>query len=251
VLRGSKIVRPHEVLIIDLYDPKRERWGDSDGPTANACMTFSQFWGTLKRRLAQFEIPDTELPLETPKYVYTKHQFSSLFRIVHEQVERLLPRAIIIDNATYLDNYTVDLLMRVRDLHFPRCALILCARMERNATPDEPLRHIFKVKRSQKDSLDGLTDAQMAYLPEMVLSQVQELDFYKIVLEEVFASLEADLADDVVNHADSVAERLWTRTNQDWRVIIRIQGLLDLALGPEPQKRMVTMKLIEQVLEQL
>lgn len=246
---GSGLLRPHEVLKIDLWNAELESWGLEDGSYASACLAFTLLWGELAKRLAVHDGGYPTFTLSEPKKVYKKSQFASLFRVVKEAVDTFRPRAIIIDNASYLDAFALDRLMDIRNRRFPRCALILCARLERHATPDEPLKKLF---RSTSVAHEGMTDAEAAYIPDpLVMQQLTEAEFYEIVVEALLNNVEATITEAFIAEllAGDVLERLWQRVNLDWRIITRIETLMDYRLGP--QERVMTMDVINWVLEQL
>lgn len=248
---GSKIVRSREVIKIDLWNSELEVWGAEDGAYASACMTFSLLWGELAQRRISLGAFDTPSVLAKPKTMYKRSQFASLFRIVKDAVAEMRPRAIIIDNATYLDTFALDRLLDVRNKRFPLCALILCARQEKHATPDEPFRELFRTSAAENGAM---TDAEAMYIPEVLrLQQLEELEFYEVVADRLLKSFNAELPDAfVVALLESdVLEQMWKKINKDWRVMARIETLIDFKLGPAPRQRVMTLDVINWALDQL
>lgn len=249
--RDSKIVRPREVIKIDLWNSKLEAWGAEDGVYASACITFSLLWGELAQRQVPLDDVGTSPALAKPKTVYKRSQFASLFRIVKDAVAEMRPRAIVIDNATYLDTFALDRLLDVRNKRFPLCALILCGRQEKHATPHEPFRKLFRASAAEQGAM---TDAEAVYIPEVLtLQQLRELEFYEVVADRLLKSFEIDLTEAFVAALleSDVLDRMWQKINQDWRVMTRIETLIDFKLGPDPRQRVMTLDVINWALSQL
>lgn len=48
-----------------------------------------------------------------------------------------------------------------------------------------------------------------------------------------------------------VLDRMWQKINKDWRVMTRIETLIDFKLGPDPRQRIMTFDGINWGLDQL
>lgn len=97
-----------------------------------------------------------------------------------------------------------------------------------------------------------MTDAEAAYIPDpLVMQQLTEAEFYEIVVEALLNNVEATITEAFIAEllAGDVLERMWQRVNLDWRIITRIETLMDYRLGP--QERVMTMDVINWALEQL
>lgn len=218
---GSTIVRAHEVLLVDIWRPERASLGDSKIATPIACITFSQLWDALDSPMLRSPLNHKSVHRWRPERLYTDYQFLSLFRHVHATLRRQQVRAIIIDNAGYLDRYTLERLMALRDRHHPQSALILCAQMRPNEAPDEPLDGL----------LYSVAEANVGCTDKLVLSLITVEEFSDVLANLIKKNLYADVRPNELGELLFV--RWGERVQGNWQHLDRVATLLDEELGPE------------------
>lgn len=231
---GSKLVQPHEALIVGLVAPIKRSFGKERITTPMACIAFSRLSHELQRRAC---------PIEQTKYahrqqrlaLYTERDFLLLFNRVQTEIERWKPRVIAFLNMELSDTSLFDWIMELRNPRSPQFALILSARMEEHATPDEPLARILNSSPAAKE---GSTKP-------IVLTPLTESDFRQALAQLLYLNLNAEFAAEV--DADQVASLFWNRTNGNWWRIERLATLLDEELGAENGRgpRIITQAIID------
>ncbi len=234
---GSTKFKPHEILLVSIWDPKRSNLKDGTFATAKAVITFSQLYGAV----SELSRPAVQHHKEWTMYwdVQTDARFASLFREVAGCIKALNIRAIVIDNSHWIDAYTLGRLMEIRGVPVARCGLILCGQMQQNATFKEPFEDQFKAVKTaalalgEWQILERLTEKEFAGVDDSVLAKIYE----RVGVE--------DVTPDVVEKEELIAKDWWARTQGDWRRIARLIEALDRALSKQKQ-RVVTQTVIDE-----
>ncbi len=222
---------------------------DGTFATAKAAITFSQLYGAI----SELSRPAVQRHKERTMYwdVQTDARFASLFREVAGCIKALNIRAIVIDNAHWIDRYTLDRLMELRGVPIPRCGLILGGQMQLNATFTEPFEDQFK----------AVETAALALGEWQILERLSEKEFTGFddagtedeivggddaVLDKIYGRVGVeDITPDVIEKEELIARDWWARTQGDWRRIARLIEALDRALSKQKQ-RVVTQTVIDE-----
>jgi hypothetical protein len=228
------------VLFAEISATERASLGRNVYTTPTACVTFSAIMYALGELSRQVD-PPTHIPrwYREERSLYTDQQFAWLFDQVCRETRRLRVRAIVIDNAQYLDVPTMKSLLLIRKRLQSRVGLVLCAQLAKNEQLDEPLGKIFERARVDPAECDQAIE----------LHPLTEDVFYSEVSLELVADLEADFAEGLVQYGSFVAEALWQLTAGDWKSInSRVRHFNRLLPSASSGKRAITRAILEQVL---
>jgi hypothetical protein len=234
---GSKLMQPQEALIVSLVAPVKRSLGQERLATPMACIAFSRLWHELQKQAFSPSHITLSGRREQHLALYTERQFLMLFNKVQAEIERRKPRVIALLNTELADTSLFDWIMELRNPRNPQFALILSARLEEHATPDEPLGTILNSSSAAKE---GSTKP-------IVLTPLTEVDFRLALAHLLYLNLNAEFAADV--DADQAATLFWNRTNGNWWRIDRLVTVLDEELGSEGGRgaRIITQDIIGRV----
>lgn len=208
--RGIAIDR-QPVLLAEISPTEKASLGRGVYTTPTACVTFTSIMYTLGELSRQVD-PSTHTPrwYREERSLYTDQQFLWLFDQVCREVRHLRVKAIVIDNAQFIDVPTMEALLRLRRRLLGRIGLVLCAQLAKNEQLDEPLGKVFE--RAQIDP-------------------------------------KVDVAEGLEQHGSFIAEKLWERTAGDWKSLTnRVRHFNRLLPSLASGKRMLTPEIVEQVI---
>lgn len=237
--RGLQFETPRIV-----YAKIRESTAKAGGrySTPMACITFTEITFGLTEISRQYDselVHNTRIWYRKPQSQYTDLQFNSLFAFVRDECRRLAISGIIIDNAAYLDVYTVQRLMDMRRLLKGQLSLIFCARIEQKGAINETLSRVLNVAIDQ-DEIEHRVE----------LASLAEKETRGAVLIKLLKHLNIDF-DPHLQPKEIAAMRdmFWSETNGDWHAIAKRQRRLADTVGPNRgQRRFLTKEIFETVM---
>ena len=166
-------------------------------------------------------------------------QFTLLFPFICDELNRLNIDTLIIDNAQYLDLFTIERLRQVREFQQQRLAFILCARIDKpkelNPTLAESLPKVF-------DTLEIEQPLELARLkPEEAMS---------LVLLEIMAEQKIAFSPDLdVDTLGRMREQFYQDTQGDWKSIaVRQQRMRSLFGDSAGKVRFLNQEAWEQIM---
>jgi hypothetical protein len=232
------------MLYGEIDEARRAGFGRTIHATPTACITFSELIYQLSIISARMAEPaDHPRWYRKERSLYTDAQFLWLFDQVCREVRRLRVRALIIDNAHLLDDFTLRKLMQVRQKG--QVTIVLSAQLKKNEELDEPLGDLFA----------KVPEAEMACTIEntLTLDLMTEHEFYDSILPELFTRLGVTgIADELLGDEQAEARtlaRLWQYHQGDWHRITQLTRRLHRALSlSKGQRGLLTSAMLDQVL---
>lgn len=237
---GPRVVDPHQMAIVKLSEPLKNSFGDKRLASPMTLIAFSRLWYVLQRiPFQQYQQRRTVVD-QQPAPLYTDHKYLDLLSKVQAAIETLQIRAIIFDDAQYMDVLLLEQLMLLRESCPEPFAIIFCSQLEEHANTDKRLGSIFKAVRG----------APQALTSSLILALLQDETFYEPVLPNMFLGLGATITAEVEQHFAQVAFDLRNRAQGNWRNINQLATFFDEELPPTKSGyRPVSLDVVRRVLD--
>lgn len=235
LLHQQDIFTSDQLALVQMMRPKNSGFGKNRLTSPASLVLFSRLWHVIQKmsRLTYKEWLDSLD--QKPAHLYTDPQFLALHANVAEAIDQRHIGVVVIDNAELLDDVAFAHVIQLWEDCDQQFTIILTARMQPNATPDEPLEDIWC--RVNKHVKEYVTD-------QAVLDKMTEEQFQCEVLPLLLYELDADVAPGI-----GLTDRLWHRTQGNWHALTRLITFLTEALDLAPHKpRSITAATLEQVL---
>jgi hypothetical protein len=152
---------------------------------------------------------------------YSESYFLRLNEELRRSAQKLQLRALVIDNAQFLDERGLRKLVEVRNKCERKFGLILCYQMRDHAKPHERIQPLLE----KVQVLDQRTDAE-------VVEQMNEAEFRSEVLPRLYLALDADFSPEIEMKIDDFEATLWRHTKGNWHRIAAVTTIFDQELGP-------------------
>jgi hypothetical protein len=245
-LAPASLGDPHglpEIGYAEIWRSRADTLGRKVYVTPITCVAFSEIaygLGQVAARSAPVHGLSRKWYRE-PKALYTDAQFCSLLDFVRDEVKRLRIRAIVVNNAHFLDPCALEMLVLLRRQCNDRISFILCAQMAENAKIDEPLKEpLIRVPEA----------AKMCRTIE--LQRLSKRVYKAEVLPALRDDLALSFADDLKVKAIAlqVPDALWKYTGYDWQAIDDLAREIKRKV-PDPgagQRRVLTRAVLEEIL---
>jgi hypothetical protein len=236
--RGMKGRTPR-VAYVELWEPKANG-GRLSTPVAR--LTFTEIvlgLGQVSRRYDSEFVHNTKLWYARERKESEDKQFAALFAFVRDEVQRLGIDALLIDNAHYIDIFTIQKLMDVRRFKGHELALIFCAPIERQGQINESLARwmgtvINDLEREHKIELEPTSREEITRSVLLGLLAHHKITFSPTLSNDEIARMRM---------------MFWNETQGDWTSIaVRERRAKDF-LGPyKGQLRYITKDLWEKIM---
>ncbi len=231
-----------QIVLVKLIPPSRASLGKERLTSPATLIAFSRVWHVLQKLSGLTHREWLETLDQDVARLYTDPQFLALFEKIEQGMRRRHIRAVLIDNAQYLDDRAFQWLIHLWDDCDQQFGIILCAQMKANEQPNEPLKEMWRY----------VPHAREYHTDALVLSRMTHDVFRDPVLLEVFIDLAADVGPEVAQNYTAIADRLWQHTLGDWHSITRVATLFDEELGHgNGGPRMITQDVVDQVFARL
>jgi hypothetical protein len=165
--------------------------------------------------------------------------FATLYPFVRDEVRRLTVDGLLIDNAHYLDRFTLQKLKAVRRFRNDELALLLCAPIEEQGHINESVARLM-----------GTVFDELEVEQKVELKRMTDREAMGKVFLELLAHHNARFSPEVpVTEIARMRRMFWDETQGDWTSIaVRSRRLKDF-LGPyKGQVRLITRDLWEKVM---
>ena len=171
---------------------------------------------------------------QKPARHYTDGDFLGLHANIAEAVEQRQIALVLGDNIEDIDGVTFDWLIQLWNDCQHQFAIVLCAQMQPNATPDEPFKDLWS--HVSKEMREYLVD-------ELVLNRMSKEHFVEEVLPALLDELDADYDSRVL-----LSGIMWQRTQGNWHSMTRWITFLDEELAPDKRSpRIITQGIVDRV----
>jgi hypothetical protein len=252
--RSPEVIQPRQVVYIHL----RHRPEPSFPMT---CVVYSRLWHALCRLERPAYLPKQEKRLDVDEEdikMYNARQLQNLLLKVIERANRLNIRAVIVDNAHYLDKTALEWLLDVRTYYdeqhgfIPRRAIILSGRSD------------LAEGRRLVENLMAIDEARVAWgRHALEMSYLSRADFIQALAWLTTRNLHAEWQPELVSQREAV--NLWELvggklvkkeggeiievSGAGWRAVEGLASDLDEELGPWNGKtpRMITRETLDRV----
>jgi len=213
--------------------------------TAEACIAFSgiaEQLGVLSERYDPESVWAKCAWYKQPRPLYTDNSFRSLAAFVRSELRRLRVVGVIIDNAQYVDRYTVQQLIHIRVLLNRELALIFCAPIDK---PQEANEHV--------EGLMARSGAADEFELPLELRQLEEAAFTGPVLNGLLKQTSAIFATDLPPLTKALMRTVfWSAIARDWRVLAKkVRGLNRELASQRGPIREITLELFERIVGKL
>lgn len=228
------------VVRIELREPTGKGGGRYSTPAA--CIAFTEITSGLadiSRHHDSELVHHTRMWYRQPQSLYSDKQFNSLFVFVRNECQRLGVTCMLVDNAHFLDTFTMQRLMDVRRLRGHQLACIFSAPIEKQGLINENLSRVLNVT-TDPDDVESSVELKS-------LTQAETLN---TVLIGLLKHLHLDFAPSLdIKEIALIRKMFWSETQGDWHAIAkrqrRLQDFLDLNRGRE---RFLTKEIFEKVM---
>jgi hypothetical protein len=153
-------------------------------------------------------------------------------------------RVWVIYEAQRLDALSLEHIVKTWKACDYQFAVILAAKLQRGQKAEEPLH----------DQVRGAPDAARYQASLVELTPIEQEEFKKTVLLEVFDNLGVDFSPRVNRNMDTFEERIWNYTQGHWDNTTKFVTYLDDELGAKRAHqtyRIITPEIVEPVFERL
>jgi hypothetical protein len=217
------IQSPPRVVYAKLWEPPSK--AGNRYATQAACMIFTEITfglAQISQRYSSEVHHATRVWYHNPRSLYTDSQFTSLFAFVRDELQRLHISAIILDNATEIDIYTLQRLMQCRRLFNHELALIFSARIEAPESINE------KVSRTIGTVVPTEEVEPRVEIKPLTKNEVLSHIFRQMLIDHT-DSFPKDMPKEVIK---SIRDSFWEETKGNWHMIASIERRLrDLLRG--------------------
>jgi len=229
-----RILEKDQIALVQMLRPARRSFGKDRIATPPAMVFFSRLWYVIQKmsRLTYKEWLET---LDrNPAHLYTDPQFLSLHANIAEAFEQRHIALLLGDNIEDIDGITLDWLVHLWNDCGKRFAIVLCAQMKPNATPDEPFADLWSYVSN---------DAREYLVDELVLDRMDKSTFVELVLPALLDELNADYGSGV-----SLSGPVWQRTQGNWHSLTRLVTFFDEELAADKRSpRIITQDIVDRV----
>lgn len=229
-------IKPDDIVLVNALP----------GPASSVpigCVVFTRLWRALQ------EVERTRYNGEQRRQLgYTKaciesHVLSVIDDNVAPLMDELLPQALVISNAQYLDKRTLSYLLELRSplkrtgTRIPMLSLILCTSVEDSSGEGSRFGKL----------LSAFGEADIPWKKRMLFPIMDSREFVAVMLRLIDMNLDAKVGDDVVK--TQMYDEFATWTDCNWWLVRELVLVLDRALGPrrDDQRRIITGKVLEEV----
>jgi len=153
-------------------------------------------------------------------------------------------RVWVIYEAQRLDALSLEHIVKTWKACDNQFAVILAAKLQRGQQPEEPLH----------DQLRGAPDAARYQASLVECKPIEQEEFKKTVLLELFDDLGVDFSPRVNRNMDAFEERIWNYTQGHWDSTTLFATYLDDEIGAKRANqtyRVITPDIVERVFERL
>jgi hypothetical protein len=236
VLEEPRIFEPDQIALVQMVQPNRRLFGKDRIASPPAMVFFSRLWYVIQKmsRLTYKEWLETLD--QKPARHYTDGDFLGLHANIAEAVEQRHIALVLGDNIEDIDGLTFDWLIQLWNDCQQQFAIVLCAQMKPNATPDEPFKDLWShVSREMREY----------HVDELVLNQMSKESFVEVVLPALLDDLNADYDSSV-----ALSGLLWQRTQGNWHSLTRLITFLNEELAQDKHSpRIITPDVAKRVFE--
>jgi hypothetical protein len=179
-----------------------------------------------------------------PQPVYDDYRFTATADQVAGRLRIQGVRVWVIYEAQRLDVLALEHIVKTWKACDYQFAVILAAKLQRGQQPEEPLHN----------QLHSAPDAARYQASLVELKPIEQEEFKKTVLLDLFDDLDADFSPRVKRNMDAFEERIWDYTQGHWDNTTLFATYLDDELGAKRANqthRIITPEIVEPVFERL
>jgi hypothetical protein len=241
VIVEPKSVQDNQVALVQLMNPELASFRNIKIMTPPALLLLWETCYVLRDLLkVQRGYDRTSSPPRTGSE-YSESYFLRLNEELRRLAQKLQLRALVIDNAQFLDERGLRKLVEVRDRCEHKFGLILCYQMRDHAQPHERIQPLLE----KVHVLDQRTDAE-------VVEQMSEAEFRSEVLPRLYIALEADFSLEIEAKIGDFEATLWKHTKGNWHRIEALTTIFDEELGPKDgDVRIINLEVEERINQRL
>jgi hypothetical protein len=226
------------------------------GPVSSVpvgCVVFTRLWRALQEVERARGNGEPRRPLGYTKACTETHVVSVIDDNVAPLMDGLLPQALVVLNAQYLDSRTLGYLLELRSPvkrtgpHISMLSLILCASVEGVSSDDSQFGKLLGEGSRFGKLLSDFGEVKKPWEKRMIFPIMEGREFVAVMLRLIDQNLDAKIGDDVAKTQMYEEFANWTDCN--WWLVRELAIVLDRALGPrrDNQRRIITAKVLEQV----
>lgn len=156
----------------------------------------------------------------------TPQQLATLYAFLRRECQLLHIRALIIDNATFLDSETLKRLIQLRRYMNDRLALIFCVQTEKPEAHSEYFSRILKSAMPHEE-----------YEHPMSVLRPSERDTKGDILLKLLTKLNCDLAGWSIETVSQLHQAWWNATQGNWHQIMQYWRRADDLYGTRTVKQ--------------
>jgi hypothetical protein len=241
VIAEPKSVQDNQVAFVQLMNPELASFRNMKIMTPPALLLLWETCYTLRDLLkVQRGYDRTSSPPQVGAD-YSESRFLRLNEELRKSARKLQLRALVIDNAQFLDERGLRKLIETRNTCGHKFGLILCYQMRDHAKPHERIQPLL----DKVQVLDQRTDAE-------VVERMNEAEFRSEVLPRLYLALDADFSPEIEMKIDDFEATLWRHTKGNWHLTEAVTTIFDEELGPKDgDVRIITLEVEERVNQRL